>query len=300
KDFITNQVLPYSNQQTSATFGGPIKRDRIHFFGAYGFEREPQTYTYTSPYPFFNINQEFPQHSHTAMGRVDYQFTPQSRLNVRVSGYRTIFYAGGGATSHPSASGTRERTAPEYAGTFTQVLNTRSVNEIKAGWTDYRRLDQPSVRWKGGPFPYHPVGIGNSPVIQLSGYTIGANTLNIWQHTENVRDDFTTTWNWGGRHDVKMGGQFFRFQADFRWCNRCMGEIDARNITIAPTNPTGPPRLLTPAQLQAMFPVWNDASTWNLQPLYMARQVFYAISDTNHRYIIVRQLYSGGLLVDWK
>src|SRR6185295_17316105 len=150
KDFLTHTVLPYSNQQTSATFGGPIKKDRIHFFGAYSFEREPQTYTFTSPYPFFNINQEFPKHSHTAMGRIDYQFTPQSRLNVRVSGYKTIFYAGGGATQHPSASGTRERTAPQYAGTFTHVLNTRSVNEIKAGWTDYRRLDQPAVRWKGG------------------------------------------------------------------------------------------------------------------------------------------------------
>ena len=288
EDFITHTVLPYSNQQTSATFGGPIKKDRIHFFGAYGFEREPKTYTYTSPYPFFNLNQEFVTHNQTAMGRIDYQFTPQSRLNVRVSGYKTIFYNGGGATSHPSAGGTRERTAPQYAGTFTHVLNTRSVNEIKGGATQYRRLDQPSVRWKGGPFPYHPVGVGNSPVIQLPGYAIGANTLNIWQYTQNVRDDFTTTWNRAGRHDVRMGGEFFRFQADFRWCNRCMGEIDARNVT------------LTPAQLQSMFPVWNDASTWNLQPLAAARQVFYAISDTNHRYNIFRHLFSGWLQDDWK
>jgi hypothetical protein len=288
EDFITHTVLPYSNQQTSATFGGPIKKDRIHFFGAYGFEREPQTYTFTSPYPFFNINQEFPKHSHTAMGRIDYQFTPQTRLNVRVSGYKTIFYAGGGATQHPSASGTRERTAPQYSATFTHVLNTRSVNEIKGGLTDYRRLDQPSVRWKGGAFPFHPVGVGNSPIIQLPGYTIGANTLNIWQHTQNVRDDFTTTWNLAGRHDVKMGGEFFRFDADFRWCNRCMGEIDARNVN------------LTPAQLQSMFPVWNDASTWNLQPLAAARQVFYAISDTNHRYDIKRHLFGTWLQDDWK
>src|SRR5207248_2105476 len=143
-------VLPYSNQQVSTTLGGPIKKDRVHFFGAYEFEREPKTYAYSGPYPFFNINQ---------------QFTTQSRLSVRVSSYHTIFYAGGGATSHPSVGGTRERTAPEYAGTFTHVLNTRSVNEIKVGLTDYRRLDQPSVRWKGGPFPYHPVRIWNSPVI---------------------------------------------------------------------------------------------------------------------------------------
>src|SRR5215813_2636625 len=115
EDFFTHTVLPYSNQQTSATFGGPIKKDRIHFFGSYGFEREPKTYAYTSPYSFFNINQQFVTHTHTALGRLDYQFSPASRLNVRVSGYKTIFYAGGGATQHPSASGTRERTAPQYA-----------------------------------------------------------------------------------------------------------------------------------------------------------------------------------------
>jgi hypothetical protein len=289
KDFLTHNVLPYSNQQTSATLGGPIRRDRIHFFGAYEYEREPKTYTYTNvPYPFFNINQEFPTRTHKALGRVDYQFTPQSRLNVRVSYYNTIFYAGGGATNHPSVGGTRERKSPQFAGTFTHVLNTRSVNEIKAGVTTYERLDQPSVRWKGGPFPYHPVGLGNSPVIQLPGYTIGANTLQPFQDTQDVRDDFTTTWNWGGRHDVKIGGEYFRFRADFRWCNRCMGEIDARNVN------------LTPAQLQSMFPVWNDASTWNLAPLAAATQVFYAVSDTDHRYNIVRNLFSGWLQDDWK
>jgi hypothetical protein len=162
------------------------------------------------------------------------------------------------------------------------------VNETKVGISSYERLDQPSVRWKGGAFPYHPVGVGNSPVIQLPGYTIGANTLQPFQYTQDVRDDFTTTWDKAGRHDVKIGGEYFRFKADFRWCNRCMGEIDARNVN------------LTPAQLQAMFPVWNDASTWNLAPLAGARQVFYAISDTDHRYSITRNLFSGWLQDDWK
>ena len=75
---------------------------------------------------------------------------------------------------------------------------------------------------------------------------------------------------------MKLGGEYFRFQADFRWCNRCMGEIDAR---LAPCRrPT----------LQALFPVWDDASTWNLQPLSpITSQVFHAVSDTEHRYNIV-------------
>src|SRR5262245_33383831 len=59
EDFVAKRVLPYSNQQVSGTLGGPIVRDRIHFFGSYGYEREPQTFTYNSPYPAFNIDQHF-------------------------------------------------------------------------------------------------------------------------------------------------------------------------------------------------------------------------------------------------
>jgi Carboxypeptidase regulatory-like domain len=38
-DPVTGQVLPYSNQQLSTTFGGPIQRDRFHFFGSFEYER---------------------------------------------------------------------------------------------------------------------------------------------------------------------------------------------------------------------------------------------------------------------
>jgi len=40
-DFVQNRVLPYQDQQLSTTFGGPIVKDRIHYFLNYEFEREP-------------------------------------------------------------------------------------------------------------------------------------------------------------------------------------------------------------------------------------------------------------------
>jgi Carboxypeptidase regulatory-like domain/TonB dependent receptor-like, beta-barrel len=287
-DFIENRVLPYSNQQVSGTFGGPIRRDRMHFFGSYGFEHEPQTYTYNSPYSSFNIDQEFPKKVHQVLGRLDYQFTPRTRLSVRASGYNTIFYAGGGATAHPANGGTRKRVAPQYFGSFTQVLSNQTVNEIRAGTTDYERQDQPAVRWKGGTFPYHPVLQGGSVIVVLQGYTIGASPINILQDTQSIRDDLTTSREWGGRHDLKLGGEYFRFHNEFRWCLRCMGEIDVRR---------GPP----PANLEALFPVWNDASTWNLAPLApLTRWVFHASSDTEHRYEVVRNVVAGWAQDDWK
>ena len=47
---------PYSDTQLSWTFGGPILKDRLHFFGNYEHEREPQTFSHSSPWPSFNFD----------------------------------------------------------------------------------------------------------------------------------------------------------------------------------------------------------------------------------------------------
>jgi hypothetical protein len=287
-DHITNRVLDYSNQQVSLTFGGPIRQDRIHFFGAYEYEREPKTFYYTTPWPSFNIDQEFPSRVHKYLGRLDYQFTPQTRLSVRASHYDNLYFGGGGGTVHPSNSRTLGRVAPQYNGTFTQVLSSRAVNEIRVGATAYERKDQPQVTWRGGPLPFHPVLEGSPVLVDLRGLTVGINAINTLQDTQYVRDDFTTSYDWGGRHDVKFGGEYFRYALEFRWCLRCMGQIDARN---------GP----VPANVEALFPVWNDMSTWNLAPLApITSQVFHGLSDSGYKHFVTRNNFSGWLQDDWR
>src|SRR2546426_5305104 len=221
-DFVAKRVLPYSNQQLSATFGGPIVKDRVHFFGSYGYTHEPNTFAYNSPYPAFNIDVHFPTRVHSVLGRVDYQFTTATRLSVRASGFNNLFYAGANAaTNHPSAGGTRQRVSTQYFANLTHVLSNRTVNQLKGGLTNYERQDQPNVQWKGGDFPYHPILHGGSINVMLRGYTIGASPLNILQDTQSIRDDLTTSRDWLGIHDVKMGGEYLRFHNEFRWCLRC-------------------------------------------------------------------------------
>ena len=43
KDFIANRVLPYANQQIGGAIGGPIVKDKTHFFLSFERENEPNT-----------------------------------------------------------------------------------------------------------------------------------------------------------------------------------------------------------------------------------------------------------------
>ena len=52
---------------------------------------------------------------------------------------------------------------------------------------------------------------GGTPSITFAGYTIGSpsnNPQRTGEHNYQVRDDFTTAYQLGGRHDVKIGGDF--------------------------------------------------------------------------------------------
>lgn len=249
EDFIVKRVLPYSDQQVSGTFGGPIKLNQAHFFGYFEGERNPQSFTFTSPYPAFNIPPLVGTNTQRLAGaRTDFQLKPSMHLMARANGwigklpYDPTFC--GGATFHPSRCSYLNRESGNAFISLTQTLGARAFNEVKGGWS-HISSDQ------AGIVPF-------TPQIVLSGYSIGQTSympLRLWQNTPHIRDDFSLVLDGAGRHELKIGGEFLNLHTDVIWSMFLYGQIDAI---------LGRPSV---DALQAMFPVWNDPSTWNLNAL---------------------------------
>ena len=260
-DFITGDVLPYSNQQVSVTYGGPILKDRLPYFVNYEYEREPSTLTFNTPYPRFNVPLTGTRRTDMAGVRLDYQFSSRTRLMTRgkMFTYTNPYEAqqtGQQVGGHPAGVENFKRHSEELFGTLTQVLGNRALNEIRVGFNSHY--------YKTGNYtsrPDHPQAaegiVFGHPRITFRSFQIGGNVRTPQNSSADVyqfRDDLTLSFNKGGRHDVKLGGEYlYAVNAAFS-CLYCMGAIDAQN---------GP----VPANIEELFPVWNDMSTWNLAAL---------------------------------
>jgi hypothetical protein len=290
-DHVAKRVLPYQNQQLVGTFGSPIRKDRVHFFANYEYEREPQTVVYTTPYPHFNLDQSTKRAEKKGGGRLDAQFSPRTRLAVRGTAWRAVTPLGGGGTSTPSALRATTNRTWQVMGTLTQVFGSRAVNEVKVGYASFfrarprpedLRLKNPSARFSGR----------NGPLVSLRGLNAGGERFfpqDNTQKTYSVRNDFTYSLNKGGAHALKLGAEYlFQEMGDFR-CIACEGELIARGGAI-------------PANIGSVFPDLFDVSTWNLAPLSSITTSFrqpFAPSLAAYKTVIPRYTSAFWVQDDW-
>jgi len=270
KDPVLEQVVPISNQQLSTALGGPIVKNKLHYFTNYEYEREPTTSIWNTEYPSFNIKLSGKKSIMKGGVRGDYQLSPNTRLMGKYSHTGTWRpFNTGSSSNHPSSTTNYRDYNTETYAKFTQVLSNRAVNEIEGGRAVYGFEEAPLTNWSNHWQARNGVTNG-SPRIRFRTFSMTPNQ-NVPRHQDqwvwNIKDSFTFSYDARGRHDLRAGAEFLyreQIQANRRFSG---SEIDARG---------GP----TPANIESLFPDPFNVDTWNLAALSpITRSIIIGVGD---------------------
>jgi hypothetical protein len=270
-DRFAQRVLPFSNQQYGGTVGGAIIKDKLWFFGAFESERQPGT-IFTKPLGFTD-SFTFPTQVDTRsyLSRVDWQLNDSNKLSVRWNGsqWRNPFTNVGGS-DHPSRASNSTRDS--YGGylNWTRVISPSLVNEVKFGYNNFDWQNRPIVE---------------SQEYRFSGISIGG-SYNYPQHFAQGAWQFRDDLYWmKGAHSIKAGAEFMYSK------HTGLFQQDVRGTVVSFS--------ALPADLQSIFPVWNDPKTWKIDTLSPLASSFVQ-SFGNFNIDIPRSVLGFWLQDDWK
>lgn len=214
------EKLPFRRHQYGGTFGGPIIKDKTHFFVSYERTQLSDQFTVNTggAWPAFDgdHSRDFFRQMYTA--RLDHQFSPSSRVFYR--------YGNEDEDAPNKTAGGRSADSLGFAvprwshvAGHTWVINDRAVNEFRfqAAFAMYQ------VYGSGGRVEYNPTSIDglsqaeleqhpawNSCAVQLRYPSLSEGSCNLQmgpEHRYEFRDDFSLFVSGAGAssHDFKGG-----------------------------------------------------------------------------------------------
>lgn len=252
----------YRKNQFGGATGGPIIRDRLHFFGAYEGTKEPKTVTVRTGQPQFysavegNLPAGYERRQ--LLLRADFQINTSQNTFLRYlwdKEYTFCEECGGSLAGNTGTDTDSPRDSLLAAHTW--VISPRALNEVRSQLppSHLENLGSPPgiERWPAsgrGEFPaerfreYTGVYVFPSLTWGSTGYS--NNNTARW----DVSDDFTLSM---GNHTLKTGAAYLRFRSN---------EESAHNIatwTFATDQffdgtPASIARLTNPIQFTASFP----------------------------------------------
>ncbi len=253
---------PFSQQRAGAFLGGPIKRDRMHYFATYEGVRLDQTAIITSPLvPTSEREVPNPSKGDQFFVRTDNRLTANHTMFVRYRIDKQVEENSGvgGLNTFERGVDAINRNQ-DVVFSHTGVLSNRAINELRVQFGRHfadnvvrTPLDQPSINRPSGNF--------GKATNQPQGRT---------EDRLQFVNNFSYTMN---THDVKAGIDYSRIRAKSYFNNNTGGTFtfatdrpfDANDLTTYPTQYTqniGDPRLRRPNDAVGVF----IQDSWHLRP----------------------------------
>jgi hypothetical protein len=205
---------PFNRKTYGGSFGGPIVRDKTHFFAAFEEEREG-----------VNLEWDLPKINYPAVGSypaVDggFRVQPRSIKNPKFftkvthqfnnSHSLAVTFNFNRATEPLSGCSGTDLTCYDYTSddyffvaSETWVISPRTLNEFRFGRTD---IDYLFLVTEGQAYPFH-----SRPGIQYGQQS------NMPQGRDErhlvFSDTFSHVFNWKGDHDLRFGGEFNKMRS---------------------------------------------------------------------------------------
>jgi hypothetical protein len=240
---FTQKKEPYSFGQYGATVGGPVKKDRLFFFGSYERQFEGGSAFSTTGLPAldeFVVDANNTQNY--ALGKLDWLLSNSQRLSSKFYYWNSDDRWGRTSSFRIGGSVTPWAALDEYLHNYGTVVNHtwtggKAVNEVYFGyiWTDWTQHIYKGVPIKGG-FTNADIYI---PFISAPSFTLGGrNNLpqEGFEYKFEIKDSYSRVADWHGSHELKIGGGIIIGQNDLAWFDLGRGQVTFRGDPTDPFN----------------------------------------------------------------
>jgi len=221
RQFFQTTNPPYSRYQDGGSIGGPIVKDKLHYFFTYERTDENVYNTVNAPaWPQYNGSFKSAQYRWTYLGRVDHQISQAQSLFFRFAKeyeYRPELTVNGSVTPSNSFDFSVPRTSAVAGHTW--VINPRALNDFRFQYAFSKyEVSPPNSHgsWPAGYFGPDRVDlctpVFNYPSISLGG--CGSSQMGP-EHRYQIKDDFAYSLpDWAGKHQLKTGFDFSHIPFD--------------------------------------------------------------------------------------
>jgi hypothetical protein len=209
----------FRRNQFGASAGGPIQRDKMHYFAAVERTQTDEFFTVTTGKPQFYsaVEGTFPKPSHTNLYtvRVDRQMSPDDSMFVRYAQEdekRTCFTCGGTAAANFGFDQTIPRRSVVFGHTWVQSSTRLNEFRFQYAYSMYQIAPAGTpILTDVGSYPPERIGISRiQRRFVFPSLSYGGNFDELGpEHRWQFKDEYTMNLgNWHGTHDVKFGGDF--------------------------------------------------------------------------------------------